>query len=241
MKLTAKSETWKEFIGIADGIAALEARIHVDEDKVWYRMVDTGNVAMAIAELPIDAFSEHTFEPCSFCIDLVKFRTAFQFGGKEISLEMKSPEDTVLIVESGGYVHSQTLLHDSTVKKDPNFPALELPGIVEISGKAYADAIKVGSLISDKIWLKIVNGVFMVSAMGDSPSDKIEKPFEDVISVSGEASSLFSKDYLVGMNRQLTGDIKINIGIDFPFIIEFDFAGGHGKGKYLLAPRVESE
>lgn len=241
MKLTAKTETWKEFIGIADGISAAEARIHVDSDKVWYRMVDTGNVAMAIAELPIDSFSEHSFTPCSFCIDLVKFKTAFQFGGKDISLEMKGPEDSSIVVESGGYTHSQTLLHDATVKKDPNFPSLELHGIVEISGKDYGTAIKVGSTISEKIWLRIENGKFIISAIGDSPADKIEKVFEDTISVSGEAASMFSADYLMGMNRQLNGDIKMFLGVDHPFIIDFDFAGGHGKGKYLLAPRVEND
>lgn len=241
MKLTAKTETWKEFIGIADGISAAEARIHVDSDKVWYRMVDTGNVAMAIAELPIDAFSEHTFEPCSFCIDLVKFKTAFQFGGKEITIDMASSEASSIVVESGGYTHSQTLLHDATVKKDPNFPALELPGIVELNGKDYGAAIKVGSTISEKVWLKITGGKFMISAMGDTPADKIEKVFDDAISCSGESASMFSADYLMGMNRQLNGDIKIHLGVDHPFIIDFDFAGGHGKGKYLLAPRVEND
>jgi len=44
---------------------------------------------------------------------------------------------------------------------------------------------------------------------------------------------------MLDMNRQMTGDIKILLGVDFPYIIEFDFAGGNGKAKYLLAPRIE--
>jgi hypothetical protein len=77
MKLTAKTETFKEFIGIADGIQISELRVHVDEDKVWYNVVDTANVALAVVELPIGCFTEHSFQPCQMCIDLVKFKNVF--------------------------------------------------------------------------------------------------------------------------------------------------------------------
>jgi len=241
MKLTAKTETWKEFVGVVDGIAALEARIHVDEDKVWYRTVDTANVAMAIAELPIESFSEHEVEPCSFCIDVAKFRTVFQFGGKDITVEMDTPTAPVIKIISGGYTYQQPLLHDATVKKDPNFPVLDLPGSVEMSGKEYGNAVKVSAIVSDKITLKIADGKFYLYAVGDTESEKLEKVIDDVYSVSGDAKSLFSKDYMIEMNRQLQGDIKIHLGNDFPFIIEFAFAGGHGTAKYLLAPRIEQE
>ncbi|MDH2905792.1 MAG: hypothetical protein PXX82_05525, partial [Methanomassiliicoccales archaeon] len=35
-------------------------------------------------------------------------------------------------------------------------------------------------------------------------------------------------------------EIKINLGNNYPVKLEFEIAGGSGRVKYLLAPRVES-
>jgi len=242
MKLTAKTETFKEFIGIADGINALELRIHIEDDKVWYRVVDTGNVAMASVELPIDAFNEHTFTPQVFCIDVVKFKNVFGYGGKEIIINRESEESNVIVVESGGYKSSQTLLHETTVRKDPNMPALELPGVVEISGKELATAIKNISIEADKIKMIVADGVFTLESVNEG-QDKTVKPFlsDELLHIEGEGNSLFSTDYLLSMSRNWSGsDVKVRLGIDHPVIVESRIAGGHGSSVFLLAPRIES-
>jgi hypothetical protein len=241
MKLTAKAEILKEFIGIADGIMVTELRIHIEESEVRYLVVDTANVALASAVLPIDSFTEHTFEPCIICIDVTKFKNVFGYGGKEISITRESLESNMIILESGGYRSTQTLLHDGTVKKDPNMPALELPGIVELPEKEFSNIIKVLTTESDKIRMIIGDNKFKIKTENEGPDNNERELLEDeVLHIGGVGNSMFSKDYLIGMTRQLSGDIKVNLGIDHPFIIDFKFAGGHGVGKYLLAPRIES-
>jgi len=241
MKLTAKADTIKEFISIADGINALEVRVHVEEDKVWFRVVDAGNVAMVAAELPRDSFDEFTFEPGSFCIDMVKFKAVFGFGGKDIIITRESAESNAITIESGGYKAVQTLLHDGTVKKDPNMPELSLDGKVEMNGKEFSTALKnINAGGFDKLRLVVSSDTFTIASAGEG-QEKVEKPYssDDILHVSGEGNSLFSFDYLLGMARNWGGDIKVSVGVDMPVIVESSIAGGHGSAKFLLAPRLE--
>ena len=240
MKLTAKTEIIKEFIGIADGINVEELRVHVEEDKIWYRTVDTANVALAVVEIPKDAFTEFEVEPSSFCLDLEKFKVIFGFGGKEISIIRETAESNSIVVESGGYRSVQTLLHDGTVKKDPNMPGFELPGKVDMVGKDLASIITNISKISDKIRFIVADGKFIVKTENDG-QDNTEKVMlgDELLHIGGDGNSMFSSDYLIGMARSMGGDITLNIGVDHPMVLEFGIAGGHGTAKYLLAPRIE--
>ncbi len=240
MKLTAKTEIIKEFIGIADGISALELRIHIEENKIWYRVVDTANVAMAAVELPSDMFNEFSFEPSTFCLDLTKFKAVFGFGGKEISITRETLESNSITVEAGGYKSIQTLLHDGTVKKDPNMPALELPGRVELVGKEFASVINNISKVSDKIRFVVADNKFTIKTENEG-QDNTEKELmsDELLHIGGNGNSMFSSDYLIGMSRNLIGDIGINIGVDYPVTVEFEIGNG-GTAKYLLAPRVEN-
>jgi proliferating cell nuclear antigen len=134
------------------------------------------------------------------------------------------------------------LLSDNTVKKDPNAPALNLPGKVQMSGKEFGSAIKNISLASDKIRFIVGNGIFTVESVGEG-QDKTVKPYssDELLHIGGDGNSMFSTDYLNGMARSMIGDIVINLGVDHPMIMEFEIAGGHGTGKYLLAPRIEND
>lgn len=242
MKLTAKTELIKEIVDIADGIGALELRLHIDADKLWYRVVDSGNVAMASVEIPAECFSEYSFEPSQICVDLKKLKNVFGFGGKEIVINRESLQSNAIVVECGGYKSTQTLLHDSTVRKDPNMPALELPGKVDMIGKEFAAIIKNISTESDKIRMVIADNVFGIETVNEG-QDNVVKPLsaDELINISGVANSLFSADYLIGMARNWGVDISIELGNDFPIIVSFSIAGGHGTAKYLLAPRIEQE
>ncbi|MDD2281262.1 MAG: hypothetical protein PHS80_00015 [Methanothrix sp.] len=240
MKLTAKTEIIKEFIGIADGINVEELRVHVEEDKIWYLTVDTANVALALVEIPKDAFTEFDVIPSTFCLDMDKFKVIFGFGGKEISIIRDTVESNSIVVESGGYRSVQTLLHDGTVKKDPNMPGFELPGKVEMVGKDLASIITNISKISDKIRFVVADGKFTVKSEAEG-QDNTEKVMhgDELLHIGGDGNSMFSADYLIGMSRNFSGDIGISIGVDHPIILEFGVSGGRGTGKYLLAPRIE--
>lgn len=241
MKLTAKTEIIKEFIGIADGINVEELRVHVETDKIWYRTVDTANVALALVEIPRESFTEFDVEPSTFCLDLEKLKVVFGFGGKEISITRETIESNSIIVESGGYRSVQTLLHDDTVKKDPNMPGFELPGKVEMNGKELASIITNISRISDKIRFIVADNRFAIKTESEG-QDNTEKVMgaDELLHIGGEGNSMFSADYLIGMSRNFSGgDIGISIGVDHPIIMEFGVSGGRGNGKYLLAPRIE--
>ncbi len=64
-------------------------------------------------------------------------------GGQKLEISFRS------------YRYSITLLDANTIRKDPNPPTIELPGIAVIAGDTLNNAIKAAAVVSDKIALGI--------------------------------------------------------------------------------------
>lgn len=242
MILSTSTKILKEFLGFADGIGLHELRIHIEENKIWYKSIDGGNVAMVFAEMPNTLFNEFSFEPGIMCIDVTKFETVFGFGGDTIRIIRENNDSNVITIETNGYQSVQTLLNCGTLKAEPKSPEFDLPGIVEMAGKEFVSTLKNLKLTgNDKIRFVIKDGIFTLATAGDG-QDKTERKFhsDEVLSLEGEGNSLYSFDYLIDMTRNWGGNVKINIGYDFPIIIDSQFAEGLGIAKFLLAPRIEN-
>lgn len=235
MKLTIATSVLKEFFSIVETLAT-EIRLHIDSDKIWYRTVDTANVAMAYSELSSEAFSVYDIaEPVSICIDLTKFKNVFQMKGAEITIE--SVNESQIIIYCGGYDYKLALLNDATVKKDPNMPSLELPGEVVINGGIIGDILKIVGISSDKPRLVLESSGFRIYAKDIDEVGRTITP-DEAISMSGNGNSMYSIDYLKEASRAWgNSEITIQLGNDFPIIVSYQIT--RGKSMFLLAPRIE--
>ena len=235
MKLTIATSVLKEFFSIVETLA-VELRLHIDSDKIWYRAVDTANVAMAYSELSSEAFTVYDIgEPSSICIDLTKFRNVFQMKGAEITIE--SVNETQIIIYCGGYDYKLALLNDATVKKDPGMPSLELPGEITINGGIIGDILKIVGISSDKPrFILDTSGLRIFTKDIDEVGRTIHP--DEAIKMSGTGNSMFSIDYLKEAARAWgNSEITIQIGNDFPIIVSYQIT--RGKSMFLLAPRIE--
>lgn len=237
MKLTIDTSIMKDFFGIAETIVN-EIRMHIEPDKVWYSIVDSGNIALIKSELPSSAFREFDVEPCNICIDLVKFKNVFQFKGSDITISSgNSP--TQIRIESGGYDYMMTLLADATLKRDPNVLSLQMTGNVVIPGSVFLDAVRVCSLNDSKVRLNITNDSFIVSS---KDTEEIVKTFksDELLSISGNGNSMFSDDYMKDICSMASKtDIDISLSTDYPVILKYVFGNGIGNTVAMIAPRIE--
>ena len=246
LKAAIDTDTFRETI---DVIAALvtECRMHIGEDGLKTRAVDTANVAMISLDLSKEAFSSFAATECDLGIDIAKMKNIIGMMGKgdELTLELPEGGNKMEMVFSG-YQYSVTLLDVNTIRKDPQMPNIELPAKIRISGAAINDGIKAASVISDKIALGVdtATGTFYMEAEGDSDHIRLERGSDILISLEpSDVRSLFSLDYLrdIGKVMARADVVEVQIGNDHPVRVSFDFAGGHGHVDFLLAPRIEAD
>ena len=246
LKAMIDAEIFRESI---DAIVALvtECRLHTADDHIWTRAVDTANVAMISLDLQSTAFISFSATPGAVGLDIAKMKNILGMMGKgdELTLNLLD-EDRKLELNFGGYRYSITLLDVNTIRKDPNPPAIDLPGKAVLPGDALNNAIKAASVISDKIALGIDPDAmtFYMEAEGDTDHIKLALGEDELIALTPvQARSLFSLDYLKDMGRVMAraGEVEVHLGIDHPVRFAFDIADGNGHVEYLLAPRIEAD
>ncbi|HIH85958.1 MAG TPA: DNA polymerase sliding clamp, partial [Methanoculleus sp.] len=128
LKATIDAEIFRESI---DAIAALvtECRVHTQEDMIWTRSVDTANVAMVTLELQSTAFTSFSATGGELGLDVAKLKNILAMIGKGDALTLQLQDnDRKLELSFGSYRYSITLLDVNTIRKDPNPPAVNLPG-----------------------------------------------------------------------------------------------------------------
>jgi proliferating cell nuclear antigen len=246
LKAAIDADIFRESI---DAIAALvtESRLHITENGLMTRAVDTANVAMVSLEVGTEAFSSFTATNTEIGLDIAKMKNIIGMMGKGDVLTLNLPEDgRKMELNFGGYKYSITLLDVNTIRKDPNPPMIELPGKVVISGTALNNAIKAAAVISDKIALGIdpEKKLFYMEAEGDTDHIRLEMAADELISLSAsQARSLFSLDYLKDMGKVMSRaeKVEVHLGIDHPVKFSFEIAEGSGHVEYLLAPRIEAD
>ena len=239
LRATIDADVFREAV---DAIAALvsECRLHVDSEGMRTRAVDTANVAMVSLELGPDAFEVFEASKSALGIDVTKLKNIIGMVNRGEQLMLSIPEESQrLNLAFQSYQYSLTLLDETTIRKDPNAPTLELPGKV-------TNAIKAAAVVSDKIALGIdpEARVFFMEAEGDTDNIRLELGPDDVeLLADVKARSLFSLDYLKDMAKTMSraSQIEIGIGIDHPVRFTFEIAGGKARVIYLLAPRIEAD
>jgi proliferating cell nuclear antigen len=246
LKATIDADIFKESIEAVSALVT-ESRLHVDENGMSTRAVDTANVAMVSMQLKKEAFESFTSTKYELGMDIAKMKNIFSMMGKGGLLSLELPEDGhKLRVSFEGYRYSITLLDPNTIRKDPNIPNIELPGKVVLPGSDLNNAIKAAAVVSDKIALGIdpATSTFYMAAEGDTDNIRREFGKSEVNFINGaECRSLFSLDYLKDMGKVMSRaeEVELNLGIDHPAKFSFYIAGGNGHVEYLLAPRIEAD
>lgn len=248
MKFIAKLDS-VPFRAMIDALATFlpEARLHLEEDGLHVRAVDTANVAMVVMHLPREAFAYYELsEPNAIGLDVAKIRSILATMGKidEVILELEEAGKR-LNIRYGGYEYSVALIAENTIRKDPREPEIELPGAFEVPGALFAQAVQSACVVSDRIRLRATSQEVVIEGIPKDGIQSLRRTLagaEVTISRCDEdVASLFSSDYLQDIVKTTAKShtVLISLGTDYPMRIEGDYERVHLK--YLLAPRIENE
>ncbi len=235
---------------LKDAIASLavivdEVRFRIKPEGISVKAVDPANVAMVIFELGSSAFDEYSADELEIGIDLNKITDLLGITDKGDTVRMELEEgNNKLLIDVGGLSYTLSLLDPSTIRAEPRIPQLELPAKVVMNGTDLRRAVKAAEKISDHMLMGVSGDTFYMEAKGDTDKVRLEMGRDQLIDLkTGEASSLFSLDYLTDIVKPTNkvNEVSLSLGRDFPVIIEFEIANGAGRISYLLAPRIESD
>jgi proliferating cell nuclear antigen len=239
-----KSETLK---GVVDVVSTLidEAKFKIDANGITLKAVDPAHVAMIDLIIDKGAFEQFSADETEIGLDLDKLREVIRLSKAGDTIEMKHDEERGRLIISVGNVTRRMSLVSTEGMADTKVPNLTLAAKVAVNVEELQRGIKASESISDHIALTITPEQFELLSEGDTDSVTLKLPKDLLVSLDCKESirSLFPMDYFANMVRAIPAGtvVVINLGNDLPVKIEFDFASGKGKVKYLLAPRIEND
>jgi proliferating cell nuclear antigen len=243
-KATIKGDKLKETVSALTALVD-ETKLNITEKGITARSVDAANVAMVAMELTQDAFETYAGTEGSIGLNLVKLESALEMVDKEdvVGLELDETSHK-LKIEFGGITFTHSLLDPSTLRKEPNIPALNLPIEVSINGLDFKTGLKASEKVADYVRMGMADDTFKISAEGDTDAVDYVIPADRLKVVkAADATSLFSLDYLTKIKKvaEKATDVTLILGKDFPVKIKFPLAEETGTIEYMIAPRVEEQ
>jgi len=229
------------------GVLVDECKIHLDEGGVEIRAVDPANVGMVDLSLSAEAFESYEADGGLIGVNLVRLQDIAGMADSDQLVHLELDEETrKLHISIDGLEYTLALIDPESIREEPDLPDLDLPATIVIEGRDIDRAVTAADMVSDHIELGVEEEaeVFYVKAQGDTDDVHLELDAEDLVDlVVGEASSLFSLDYLQDMNKAIPKDteVRMELGDDFPVKLHFDIAQGEGQVTYMLAPRIQSK
>ena len=223
-----------------------EARLQITNDGFSLKAVDTASVAICDFSLHKDAFLQYTIdEPKTIGMDFAKLLDMISVGGKE-EVELKMDGVDKLKINNGSLSYALSLPDVSSLRKEPNIPELEFPTSVEVGTEDLKRVIRATRELGDAIVFGVEGDNFYIEAENEMDKVRMQLAKEQLVSlVAGEqpVTSKFSTDYLSDIAKGFGSveSVKLGLGKDHPLEIGFGIAGGLGKVKYLVAPRIDTE
>ncbi len=238
-----KSDILRDLVDIV-GTIVDEVKLNLSEEGLNLKAVDPAHVAMVDLRLSKDAFESYQADDSELGINLNKIDQFLKLSssGEVVKIEHVEDENRLLL-EVDNVTQKMPLL-DTAGMTDPSVPQLDLPVSLTVDGKHLLKGVKASQNISDHIALSAGPDGFEIFSEEDEDMVRLNLPKDLLkqLSASEEVSSLFALDYFSGMIKSVSSGvpIKIDLGSDYPVVLDFEFAQGHGSVKFLLAPRIET-
>lgn len=229
-----------------------ECKIHLNKEGITIRAVDPANVGMVDLTLEKEAFERYRAQDDVIGVNIERLMNVLGMLDKNdpATLEVRNSK---LHVASNGLEFNISLIDPDTIRAEPDIPDLNLPAEVVMEGRQINRAVTAADMVSDHIVLGVDEDdrMFTVEAEGDTDDVRLELDETDLFSlIPGEASSIYSLDYLQDMNRAIpsTTELKIRLGEEFPAMMSYTKTYNEGDDNeanldvlFMLAPRIQSD
>ena len=225
-----------------------ECRVHLCDDGLVIRAVDPANVAMVDEHVSAEAFETYDTDCGEIGIDLGRLAEVVGIANEEddlvqFDLDAKTRK---LDVQVNAVEYTLALIDPEAIRMEPDIPDLDLPASFSIGQADFKRAIRAADMVSDHVWFRVDadDGCFVAGAEGDTDDVELEIGEEELENADlHEADSLFSLDYLKDLRKPLPKDtaVDVQLGREFPVVLEFELADGAIDVTYMLAPRIQGD
>ena len=238
-----KLSIMKETVDVIS-ILVPEAKFIADESGLHTKAVDPARVAMVAVDLNKEAFEEYEADDVELGIDLDKLKETLKLGSSDDSIIMDMDDkENVLVIKIGNITRRMPLI-DASGMPDTKMPKLNLSTKATIPIDELKKGVAAAKNISESFSIKISEEGFDLSSKSEGADQaNLHLPKDALLELEVQESA--RSTYTLKQFSDMIGAIKspnvtIRLGTDYPLDISFDLAGGMGKGRYLLAPRVEN-
>jgi proliferating cell nuclear antigen len=245
----ADSKVWKTCIGAMVNLIE-EAAFKFSPDGVRMKAMDPSHIALVDFELPASAFAEYNVkQPVVLGINLIEMDKIISRAKAEdeLFLELDEKQNRLAITFKGASTRRLSLPLIDIREADLPEPKIQFTAVADILAGVIQDGLKDAELITDNVRFELSGDGFFITAEGDKGTTELRLAKGDKglikLNVKEPARAMFSIKYLTDMTRAAgsADPITINLGTSLPIQLDFPIAGGKGRLRFLLAPRVESE
>jgi proliferating cell nuclear antigen len=242
------------FFEFVEAAGVNECRVHLNDGGIWTMAVDPANVAMIDCSLYASAFEsyESPESPESVIgvnIERLQDMLGVANSGDLVELGLNAETRKLdLSIPNAGVEFELALIDPGAIRQDPDIPELGLPAEIVFEAAWLQRAVDVADMVSDHV--AVSSDVddspnLSLSADGDTDSGTTRLGPEDIIngSVTDDAESIYSVDYLKPMSKVFDSDdeLTLRLGEEMPLKIGFEYADGAGEGTFIVAPRIQNQ
>jgi proliferating cell nuclear antigen len=246
LEVIVNAETLETTIGIANS-AGDESILRFGNHGLSITLVDPANVYMADVDLEAGAFEavgEGMF-PAG-----VSHTSLLEFIGKSDSDEIASlafdSETRRLALEFGPYERDYALIDPDSIRQEPDIPDLDLPNVFEIDAKTLKEVVDVSKLVSDHVSIEGDTDEECIRIVAEGTTDTNTATLDEELEfadVHEDVNSFLSLDYLEDAVKVIpkSATVEVRFGDEFPVMMEWGFADGHGHVEQVIAPRIVNQ
>lgn len=254
-ELRGPASAVKPMFGYADALVD-ELRVHVTEDGLEYKVVDSANVAMCELTVPAAVFDTYDVTETTIGLNINSVTSALRAGRQRqddqivLSYADEHLSTTVQREYDGSHMDLQTTqatIDPDSIRAEPDIPDnLEESFIATatLSRPMFRDAVETVHAVTDYTRFTPTGDDLRIS--GESGISSTSVVVRDA--ATGEpADSLFSLDYIMDLVDALAAvdadEITLHLGDEFPVRVEWtaEWNDAEVSGVWFQAPRIQSD
>ncbi|MGC8913046.1 MAG: DNA polymerase sliding clamp [Thermoplasmata archaeon] len=237
-----KAETLKEVVELIHTLVD-EVKMNFGKSELGVKAVDPSHVAMIYLILKNTGFEEYDSKGLEIGVELEKLKEVLKLAKPGDVVTLKYDEDkNKLVVEISAFKRYIPLLDIASIS-DAKEPSLTHTAKAVVDVEMLRQGIRGTESVSSHLTIEIKPDTFKLE--GEAEQDKVEMVLhkdsgEVEIEAKEPAKSMYALDYFSNVVKAISSAQKVtlHIGKDYPLKMEFEFAGGNGNARFLLAPRM---
>lgn len=224
-----------------------ECKLNISDNGMQITSVDPANVAMIDVRVPDTVFETYEAREHTIGVDLNRLLDILALFSSEEDESAKvtlDEETRKLLFECGGLNYKLALLDPDSIRAEPDIPELDLSSETVLESDDFSRVIRACNMVADHMTFAANDsGTFIGSATGDTDDVRVTFEEDDVVDMDpGEAESMFSIEYLSDIDSEIPSDVNVSVqvGDEYPLMLEFSVCNGGAPVFYMLAPRITS-